>query len=182
MESYDYKINAILDTVRKTKDKFCEFSGIESVAQEKTNNSLKICNDMLQEIWATSTVIKEEMRVYFTNAYELRGKRTTLSASTASVLYHDFIRDMLLKEKLEIFDIPFQIRSSTDSLYITACRVCRHYGSERYKAVLELLNDDLLLVSETDKLRLTNLYHSLKENARLSENTGQDNSDSNTND
>ncbi len=178
MESCEYDIKKMLEISQKIWEKLCELSGTESVMREETKSSLKICSDMLQEIRVTTTVMRGEMQAYFIDMYDMHGKRSALSASAAAILYHDFIRDMLLHEKIGIFDIPFQIRTATNSFYATACRVCRYQGLAEYRTVLDLLKDDLLLVNETDKTRLSKLYSDLKENARFVDLTEQGNSDS----
>lgn len=160
MKSYDYEINEIMKTVHKNENLLLKLNGT-TVAQEETKNSLRDCYNMLQEIRATSTVIQEEIRAYLTSAYELHEKRSTLSAREASTLYHDFIRDLLQKEKIEISDIPFQIRSTTNSFYVTAYRACRSNDFTKGRSVLNLLKDDLLLVNTADQQRLARLYEKL---------------------
>lgn len=165
---YDFEINEITKAVHKNEDLLLKLNGTESTTQEQIKSKLKICNDMLQDVRVTSTVIREEMRAHFNE----------FSKSAAFELYSDFVRDMLLQEKIEISDIPFEIRISTNSFYVTACRVRRNYGSTECRSVLNLLKDDLLLVNVADQERLARLYENLtyenlKEMAKsLEENNG----------
>lgn len=164
MKSYDFEINEIMEAVHKTEEMLLKLNGTETVAYEQTKRDLKICNDMLQDVRATSTVIREEMRAHFNE----------FSKSAVSVLYSDFVRDMLSQEKIEISDIPFEIRTSTNSFYVTACRACRNQGAEKYNAVIALLKEDLILVNPADRMRLARLcenllYDNLKEIAKLVE-------------
>lgn len=165
-------MEALLASLRKnaglTQDmaakELLQLKGTEPITQEQIKSKLKICNDMLQDVRVTSTVIREEMRAHFNE----------FSASIALRLYDNFICEMLLKEKIGISDIPFEIRTSTNSFYVAACRVCRNQGAEKYNAVIALLQEDLLLVNPADQIRLVRLcenllYDNLKEIAKLVE-------------
>lgn len=164
IKSYDFELDEITKAVHKTEELLLKLNGTETVTYEQTKRDLKICNDMLQDVRVTSTVIREEMRAHFNEC----------SKSAVSVLYSDFVCDMLLQEKIEISDIPFEIRTSTNSFYGTACRACRNQGAEKYNAVIALLKEDLILVNPADQMRLARLcenllYDNLKEIAKLVE-------------
>lgn len=174
IKSYDYEINKIMETVRETEDMLLQLKGAETATHEQTKRDLKICNDMLQDVRVTSTVIREEMCTRFNE----------FSASIAFGLYDNFICEMLLKEKIEISDIPLEIRTSTNSFYITACRARRSYGFTEYNAVLKVMLEDIQSVNMADKARLARLYKKLmydgmQESVKSLEKAEQDDSDSN---
>lgn len=174
IKSYDYEINKIMETVRKNENMLLQLKGTEPITQEQIKSKLKICNDMLQDVRVTSTVIREEMRAHFNE----------FSASIAFRLYDNFICEMLLKEKIEISDIPLEIRTSTNSFYITACRARRNYGFTEYNAVLKVMLEDIQSVNTADKACLARVYEKLmydgmQESVKSLENIEQDDSDTN---
>ena len=174
LASADFGIKEITDTVHRIENMLLQLKGAETVAHEQTKRDLKICNDMLQDVRVTSTVIREEMCTSFNE----------FSASIAFGLYDNFICEMLLKEKIEISDIPLEIRTSTNSFYITACRARRSYGFTEYNAVLKVMLEDIQSVNTADKARLARLYKKLmydgmQESVKFLENAEQDDSDSN---
>lgn len=71
---------------------------------------------------------------------------------------------MLLLEKIEIFDIPYEIRITSKSFYITACRVYRNENMSKYWDVLKLLSSDIESVDNKNKSVLINTLESLKIN------------------
>lgn len=72
----------------------------------------------------------------------------------------NFIENMLLLEKINIFDIPFELRTSFSSLYITACRVARSYGIEEYRKIIQLLKED---IKNVDKVCFYSLNKALND-------------------
>lgn len=79
----------------------------------------------------------------------------------------NFIEKMILLEKVSIFDVPFEIRILSKSMYIYACRVNRNYGRDKYAELLNLLKDDIELVADNSatKEQLLKLYDDLNNNS-----------------
>ena len=79
----------------------------------------------------------------------------------------NFIEKMISLEKVSIFDVPFEIRILSKSMYIYACRVNRNYGRAKYIEILNLLNDDIRSISDDNiitKKRLIKLHQELMNN------------------
>lgn len=76
----------------------------------------------------------------------------------------NFIVKMLLLKKIEIFEIPYEIRSTSKSFYITACRVYRNDNMSKYWDVLKLLSSDIDTTDDENKAILINLRESLISN------------------
>lgn len=76
----------------------------------------------------------------------------------------NFIEKMLLLEKIEIFDIPYEIRINSTSFYITACRVYRNNNILKYQDVLNLLDKDINMIDKGNKSILVNLKKELQSN------------------
>lgn len=56
------------------------------------------------------------------------------------------IANMILFEKIEIFELPLEVRLDTPRYYIMAFRVYRDRSAEKYRAALELLKSDIELL------------------------------------
>lgn len=76
----------------------------------------------------------------------------------------NFIEKMLLLEKIEIFDIPYELRIKSTSFYITACRVYRNTNILKYQDVLNLLDKDIKMINKESKSILVNLKKELQSN------------------
>lgn len=79
----------------------------------------------------------------------------------------NFIEKMILLEKVSIFDVPFEIRILSKSMYIYACRVNRNYGRAKYIEILNLLKHDIQLMSDSNieiKKQLLRLYDDMNNN------------------
>ncbi len=168
IKSHDYEINKIMETVQNIKRDVLKLSGLEAAAKEDADRNFAIIRDNLLDVRAKTTVLKDEVCMC------LEEKRLTQSASKMQADRDDFICRILLAEKIDIADIPVEIRTTTNSFYVTACRVCRNQGVEKYNRVLDLLKEDLNSVNVADRVRLARLcenllYENLKEMAKLAE-------------
>ena len=75
-------------------------------------------------------------------------------------LFLKFISEMLLCGKLQIRDLPFEIRTSNRQYYVTAFRVSRNISSEKLNEDIELLKEDLKsdFPNKKEFQRLVDLY------------------------
>ena len=58
-------------------------------------------------------------------------------------MYLQFLTEMILCDKIQIKDMPFELRTSDSGLYVAAFRVSRNISSERFADDLQLLQKDL---------------------------------------
>ena len=71
-----------------------------------------------------------------------------------------FIADMILLEKIEIFDIPQDIRLSSPRYFVLAFRVYRVRSANKYYSTLDLLKNDIEQLRGKDKECFTRIYES----------------------
>ena len=76
-------------------------------------------------------------------------------------MYLQFLTEMILCDKIQIKDMPFELRTSNTGFYVAAFRVSRNISSERFMADVMLLYKDIQLDFKDKKYYMKRLLSAL---------------------
>lgn len=84
-------------------------------------------------------------------------RKVSLTDSAFKKATIEFLQNMLLFEKVRLADIPFEVRSINNSIYIAACRAGRRQGDKQLKETLSILKNDMPKLGQRKQAAIQNI-------------------------